>query len=718
MAEGGEADQAELDRMRLELSNSPVIQATPQSPFQRGIGALGGYMNQAGEFINKAVEPIAESNPVKTFIAELFGDSFKSAGTALQDYTKTSRDYTEDNPYRRAPITGSGQTMSLDPRMIDVIGFADPVARLGIKAGKAGVKAATPFAKDVGSMASEMYMRGDIPGMVSPNSFVIKPKDGNWITEEIDKAIDPLRIKIMGEDPTVRLQKLEDILAKQNSRLEESGASTNTDVLDRARARLEPDIAINNWLGTKLNKYIKNEMGTPEDSLRKLADQGKLHTSTDAFPRTFVDESADLSPTSYLGERRTEAGFPYKSYAETLEGKNWEASTDAAIQSKKAGDLLSLANAEKPFDSIKKLVDENPWLSKVDPDTNIYRLSPSTFADLNFSHVVDELKNSMRADSDLPEKLRIKPSKLEKMTVPQVVERVSEINKWRAENQAAANEKLANNAATQLVKDYPDQGYKWVELRKPEDLTELPEGFTVEPYKSEYSEGVKILRPDGTQASAGDTVDQALKNMSETMLDDALKYEGDTMGHCVGGYCADVLDGSTRIYSLRDSKGQPHVTIEVQPNPNPYAIGGQDFSRLSPAEKAEYGEHIRQWRRRNPDVEELTDDNINEALRDAGVPPRPDSIIQIKGKGNAKPKDTYLPFVQDFVKSGKWSEINDFKNTGLVHAGIGGELMTPAEHAVWLASRRDAPPDGMKRGGKVQFAKSLDAMRHELTKAK
>jgi hypothetical protein len=175
MAEGGEADQAEIDRMRLELSNSPVIQATPRSPLQRGIGTLGGYMSQAGDFINKAVEPIAESNPVKTFIAELFGDSFKSAGTALQDYTKTSRDITEDQPYRRAPITGKGQTMSLDPRMLDVIGFADPVARLGIKGVRAGAKAAAPFAKDVGEMASELYMRGDIPGMPSPNMYAVAP---------------------------------------------------------------------------------------------------------------------------------------------------------------------------------------------------------------------------------------------------------------------------------------------------------------------------------------------------------------------------------------------------------------------------------------------------------------------------------------------------------------------------------------------------------------
>jgi hypothetical protein len=293
----------------------------------------------------------------------------------------------------------------------------------------------------------------------------------------------------------------------------------------------------------------------------------------------------------------------------------------------------------------------------------------------------------MRADSDLPEKLRIEPSKLEKMTVPQVVERVSEINKWRAENQAAANEKLANNAATHLVKDYPDQGYKWVELRQPDQVEELPRDFLVDAMQN------RNMRLSDIQDVLNDT-EKRLNLSRELTLDKALKYEGDTMGHCVGSYCSDVMSGETRIYSLRDSKGQPHVTIEVQPYPK----HDSDFVFYELEDKLG----------RRPTQEEW----------DTALETKPPKIIQIKGKGNAKPKDTYLPFVQDFVKSGQWSEINDFKNTGLVHAGLTGKLMTPAEHADWLASQRNAPPDGMKRGGKVQFAKSLDAMRHELTKAK
>ena len=43
----------------------------------------------------------------------------------------------------------------------------------------------------------------------------------------------------------------------------------------------------------------------------------------------------------------------------------------------------------------------------------------------------------------------------------------------------------------------------------------------------------------------------------------------------------------------------------------------------------------------------------------------PQSIYQIKGKGNAAPSEEYLPYVQDFVRSGKWSDVKDLQNTGL-----------------------------------------------------
>lgn len=43
-----------------------------------------------------------------------------------------------------------------------------------------------------------------------------------------------------------------------------------------------------------------------------------------------------------------------------------------------------------------------------------------------------------------------------------------------------------------------------------------------------------------------------------------LQYEGDEMGHCVGDYSQPVEAGDTAIYSLRDPKGKPKVTMEIE----------------------------------------------------------------------------------------------------------------------------------------------------------
>jgi hypothetical protein len=44
------------------------------------------------------------------------------------------------------------------------------------------------------------------------------------------------------------------------------------------------------------------------------------------------------------------------------------------------------------------------------------------------------------------------------------------------------------------------------------------------------------------------------------------------------------------------------------------------------------------------------------------------SILQIKGKQNRKPNDEYLPFVQDFIRNGKWSDVRDLENAGMQRA--------------------------------------------------
>jgi hypothetical protein len=173
----------------------------------------------------------------------------------------------------------------------------------------------------------------------------------------------------------------------------------------------------------------------------------------------------------------------------------------------------------------------------------------------------------------------------------------------------------------------------------------LPEGWTKQKLDSgEYTyfdpTGKRVAHPDADQ------------------LAKALKLEGDSMGHCVGGYCPDVMSGRVKIFSLRDPKGRAHATIEVEPpvSPREGTIGQEE---LPP-------EVFADLKRRN-----VLDDNIRWKFDDdAGrympqLGPFEPTIHQIKGKGNARPIEKYDPYTQDFVTTNDWHIVEEAANAGL-----------------------------------------------------
>lgn len=136
----------------------------------------------------------------------------------------------------------------------------------------------------------------------------------------------------------------------------------------------------------------------------------------------------------------------------------------------------------------------------------------------------------------------------------------------------------------------------------------------------------------------------------EVQSKEALDHEGKTMGHCVGSYCDMVKAGNTKIFSLRDPKGGSHVTVEVRP--------GQRNEWLLEKQFAQWKEAA--------ELAGLPPREINFEKWKANLPPVPPTIEQIKGKQNRAPVKEYLPYVQDFVKSGKWGDVEDVGNAGLV----------------------------------------------------
>ena len=215
------------------------------------------------------------------------------------------------------------------------------------------------------------------------------------------------------------------------------------------------------------------------------------------------------------------------------------------------------------------------------------------------------------------------------------------------------------------------------------EYTELPPGYSV---ASSY-EGPALFGPDGkklTTFSAESEIpvqQQALNFIAKNDLEKALQYEGSTMRHCVGGYCDSVWSGETNIFSLRDKKGEPHVTIETAPP----QIGTEghttsEFLNDRPGIARRLGldrfdlDAFENWNysrgRYNSELEQgfenLTEQILKMPEFMEWVKLRRTEILQIKGKGNARPKEEYIPFVQDFVKSQQWSRIGDLENTDLV----------------------------------------------------
>lgn len=578
-----------------------------------------------------------------------------------------------------------------------------------------------------------------------PTANVVKPEGGDWLKGAVQRGVSGLK-----------KYDLPDLFP-------EIGAPPpNTPANE----------AINKWIGSNLGNYLQKQMATPSDPLRKLAEEGITHLP-DLATRT-----AEF-PTGTLRRERGRAGFPEFGMGQSELAKKWENLADEAIFTHRAGDIQKSAEVASKLDEVKAeyfdrlaeidakmaerltsrgfnedeaatmmrvmspkqkaemvgddgfyaisrdyeraaiesqgpnamIAKDNPWIAKLDPDAPAYH---GDVYDLGFDHVVDVLGEMVASG-------RIRPEQLNKVSLEQAVRMTYQYDLDMAKKMAEAQIKATEGMP--VYKEYPE-GFRWVELAPPSYTQEtLPPGFKLEQWEYKGKPVWSVVDEAGvTQNEAAGSAEDALKQFGRSevgrkAVEDALKYEGSTMGHCVGGYCPDVMEGRSRIFSLRDAKGEPHVTIEVG---RPESRFGMTAGDIDP-----YRERLRQ---QFPDLDEEKIYNmaVNEFTKDqtANLPER---IVQIKGKQNRAPKEEYLPFVQDFVKSGQWSDVGDLRNTGLrdINAtpalkkylegrNIGFDRFVPEEtykefEDDFLMDRlyprddpRYAPPEGYNKGGSVK----------------
>ena len=510
---------------------------------------------------------------------------------------------------------------------------------------------------------------------------VVKLPGGNWLKGSVEESLGGLKRTVPGPNGRGR------------------GLYTAEGWDDLQRSDL-----LNNWIDKQLTRYVKNDMATPGDPIRAMAERGPIH----------YQPNYALDPSFTLMKDRIAAGFPPNELAQSRLGRSWENLADESVATRLTGEPFG--TGRNTFGEIHAIDDpSNAWMVTAPSDTKVHTVNrhmknvDDLGKDLGFNHLIDELRNATDPASGLPPELLLKYSSLPQVSVPQAVERVAKINAWREAKAAEANLARANNAATVVHKEYPDAGMKWVELKAPktkalEDLTEE------QAYSYRHLTGMGYSPEEALQRAS---------NVGDKSLADALKYEGDTMGHCVGGYCEDVASGKSRIFSLRDAKGTPHVTIETKPTRL------QDFTATVPDPDnpaRTLRDRINQVRQGNGDFEPVA----KQVLSELGIEPST-SIVQIKGKANRKPNDEYLPMVQDFVKGGKWSDVGDLQNSGLRKSS---NAYGPTELERYRANNIEIPeyltnedqlrleqlwhtfpkPEGFAKGGAV---KDPDQMTHK-----
>jgi len=634
-----------------------------------------------------------------------------------------------------------------------------------IAGGSANVGSVIRGAKALPSALKTAARNLSAPRTLNPEAGVIKVKGGNWLAGSVERDLKPLRRLVSSEN-------LGNYTPEQVEQLTASG-------------RLATSDALNNWADRNLGNYIKKEMGTPEDPVRRLAEEGITHKQN-------LADYEGIYPDRTLMDQRKAAGFPEEGLGQSPLAKAWERASDESIAPYNAGDIqaapeqaarleaakermtsardaldskvfehivskgLSENDATNlvkglPFDqkaamvgdtdflqanseflalhspmteSFLKMNKENPWIAKVDPNTSVY--SPFS-GDLGFDHIMDVLREDVTSG-------RIRPEQLSKVSMEQAVRRTYEYDQELAKKMAEA--KATAREGLPVYKDYPE-GYRWVELNKPGSFASESEamGHSVRGYEPPKG------HPDWVEGSGG----------------------AGSLGYGHGGWEA-IKSGKAKVYSLVDSKGQPHTTVEVgRQKPQRFYDLPEDIrDELTDVayDKIRAVDDAKIW---NPDesmsyygdqkFQEIREDLMRDWLKQ-NASSLPQVITQIKGKGNAAPKEDYLPYVQDFVKSGKWSDVGDLQNTGLVN--VSGKYFTepelteaskkygrmgvmdtdwetarqrhidagvPEDEALrnWVEGfkegrgRLDIPPEeGMARGGRVHFSDNPDVMALEL----
>ena len=682
------------------------------------------------EEIEKRIPFRGESPVEKAFAGagQLAGGFYYGAGSPLrvlaespQILKKAGTDFARSI----APVNvikRTGGNWVLDPRMGRMKSPYDPVEALS----------------DIQKLRAEY---GDLP-MYATDEIEIKNRIAtdkwvesnlkNYIKNEMGTVDDPIRLLIEKRETEIlgKFEKDQERAQRMASRAEaepdlrrKANMTRQANLMfeqaeaDKAlalqhKSHLPPDLQNpeSMWTPEELARTRKLE-GFPEEEIGKTKSSQMWEQMADES--IYPTKAREIQEYPARMERRSEASAKLADYEAKLDAKLTDkflkAGIDEGVLKKflensfivhKAGAIGEEAIAQKLFDKVGPLPSNqqfleqasqtNPWLAKVDPKSSVYS---GEISGLNFDHIVDVIKEDLATG-------RLRPEKLNTLSIEQAVRRTADYDLELAKKMNA--ERASARADLPVYKEYPE-GLRWVQLNRPSDFAAESDamGHSVRGYEPPQG------HPDWVEGSG----------------------DSGYSGYGLGGWDA-IKSGKAKVYSLVDSKGEPHATIEV--GKNTYAPRWDDVKKYMAAAEEEA--------KKLPNG--YTDGDIANIATNMARENSPEFIKQIKGKGNARPVSRYDQYTQDFVKSNKWTNVGDLENTGLIRIYPESELyqsltkmgmdapsyatqdeITKLLKQAQVGSYRDAskgktwinddhpdyrpdpppevPPEGMKRGGAV-----------------
>jgi hypothetical protein len=421
---------AELAAHSGDVSAMPFVKWLPKlvgSAVKHGPEGVGLYVNPTyGELKNEILRDGLRSKRPGDFSVRMMQDSKSPNDVFAWDGTDTMHKEVSDSFNRPlSEFRGSEVNMEdgLEAVQAEIERLRGPV-KMGVGGSIAGA------AKRMAQRSMPRLQEGASSAAAPRGALsVVKPKGGNWLNNSVEDALKGLR----------RQQNM-------GAGLRVDPATINrTNFTPEQVELLRPTDTMNSWISGPLTKYVKRDLATPEDPVRRLAEEGVLHFD----PR--VEDA--MRQEALAQAHRRQGGFSEYGGANNPLGKSWETLSDASINPVTARDLSS---AERSASFGGK--------SDIDPDTVVHMAaSPMVRGDnLGFNHLIDELGNALNPNSGLPTHLQLTPEAVQKMGIEKAVRRVADINAWRAEQAALAEKKSAQSILERpALRQYDDQ-WRWI----------------------------------------------------------------------------------------------------------------------------------------------------------------------------------------------------------------------------------------------------------------